>query len=105
MQVVIKAANGKVSDFTVSNAEPRWTVAELKNYLYRHYPTHPVSERGGHVFSGEIGRRGRMAVLCDRESREGDVVDMLHILCINTCTCTRMCIPYCTLHVQSTCML
>ena len=40
--VVVKAANGAVSDFRVTGAERRWTVAELKNYLYRHYPTHPV---------------------------------------------------------------
>ena len=42
VQVVIKAANGAVDDFRVASAEPHWTVAELKNYLYRHYPTHPV---------------------------------------------------------------
>ena len=40
--VVIKAANGAVEDFRVNGAESEWTVAELKNYLYRHYPTHPV---------------------------------------------------------------
>ena len=43
--VVVKAANGAVSDFRVAGAKARWTVAELKNYLYRHYPTHPVCER------------------------------------------------------------
>ena len=42
VQVVIKAANGAVDDFRVGSTEPHWTVAELKNYLYRHYPTHPV---------------------------------------------------------------
>lgn len=40
--VVIKAANGAVDDFRVNGAETGWTVGELKNYLYRHYPTHPV---------------------------------------------------------------
>ena len=40
--VVIKAANGAVDDFRVNGAESGWTVSELKNYLYRHYPTHPV---------------------------------------------------------------
>ena len=43
--VVIKAANGAVDDFRVNGAESEWTVAELKNYLYRHYPTHPVCVR------------------------------------------------------------
>ena len=42
VHVVIKAANGAVDDFRVSGASPQWTVAELKNYLYRYYPTHPV---------------------------------------------------------------
>lgn len=41
--VVIKAANGAVPDFDVNGATPSWTAAQLKNYLYRHYPTHPVS--------------------------------------------------------------
>ena len=41
--VVIKAANGAVADFDVTCASPNWTAAQLKNYLYRHYPTHPVS--------------------------------------------------------------
>ena len=40
--VVIKAANGALEDFRVNGATPQWTVAQLKNYLYRHYPTHPV---------------------------------------------------------------
>lgn len=43
VHVVIKAANGAVDDFRVNCATPQWTVAQLKNYLYRHYPTHPVS--------------------------------------------------------------
>lgn len=44
VHVVIKAANGAVDDFRVNCATPQWTVAQLKNYLYRHYPTHPVSQ-------------------------------------------------------------
>lgn len=43
VHLVIKAANGAVDDFRVSGATPEWTVAQVKNYLYRHYPTHPVS--------------------------------------------------------------
>jgi hypothetical protein len=42
VHVVIKAANGAVDDFRVSGASLQWTVAELKNHLYRYYPTHPV---------------------------------------------------------------
>lgn len=41
--VTIKSANGSVEDFKV-DAEPSWTVKELKGYIYRLYPTHPVSK-------------------------------------------------------------
>lgn len=40
--VTVKAANGLVDDFEV-NAQSNWTIQQLKNYLYRHYSTHPVS--------------------------------------------------------------
>lgn len=40
--VTIKAANGLIDDFGVV-AQPSWTIQQLKNHLYRHYPTHPVS--------------------------------------------------------------
>ncbi len=42
VQVTVKAANGAVADFRVS-VEEGWNVQRLKNHLYRHYPTHPVS--------------------------------------------------------------
>ena len=42
-KVVIKAANGSVDDFRVE-AQREWTIRELKNHLYRCYPSHPVSE-------------------------------------------------------------
>lgn len=41
--VTIKSANGSVEDFKV-DAELSWTVKELKGYIYRLYPTHPVSK-------------------------------------------------------------
>lgn len=40
--MTVKAANGAVEDFRV-DAGRDWTVQRLKNYIYRHYPTHPVS--------------------------------------------------------------
>ena len=42
-RLVIKAANGSVADFRV-DAQPEWTVHDLKSHLYRYYPSHPVSE-------------------------------------------------------------
>lgn len=42
IELIIKAANGSVADFKVS-AAPDWTVTQVKNHIYRHYPTHPVS--------------------------------------------------------------
>lgn len=57
VQVVIKAANGAVDDFRVSSAEPQWSVSELKNYLYRHYPTHPVCVCV-FVLDYELGKQG-----------------------------------------------
>ena len=56
MHVIIKAANGAVNDFRVSGAAPQWTVGQLKNYLYRHYPTHPVSAAHTHRDGRGIGR-------------------------------------------------
>ena len=41
-RLTIKAASGSVEDFRV-DAQPEWTIRELKNYLYRHYSSHPVS--------------------------------------------------------------
>ncbi len=41
-KVIVKAANGSVEDFRVE-AEKDWTIYQLKNHIYRHYPSHPVS--------------------------------------------------------------
>ncbi len=43
VRLSIKAANGSVGDYSVE-AQGDWTVHQLKNHLYRHYPTHPVSQ-------------------------------------------------------------
>ena len=56
VHVIIKAANGAVDDFRVSGAASQWTVGQLKNYLYRHYPTHPVS--AAHTHTRIQGREG-----------------------------------------------
>ena len=42
IELVIKAANGSVDDFKMT-AQRNWTVTRVKNHIYRHYPTHPVS--------------------------------------------------------------
>lgn len=42
IELVIKAANGSVDDFKMT-AQHNWTVTQVKNHIYRHYPTHPVS--------------------------------------------------------------
>ena len=42
-RLMIKAANGSLADFRV-DAQLEWTVHDLKSHLYRHYPSHPVSE-------------------------------------------------------------
>ena len=41
-KLIIKAANGQVDDFRVE-APPAWTILELKRFLFRHYPSKPVS--------------------------------------------------------------
>ena len=42
IELVIKAANGSVDDFKMT-AQRNWTVTQVKNHIYRHYPTPPVS--------------------------------------------------------------
>ena len=45
IEIVIKAANGSIADFKMS-VQLNWSVAQVKNHIYRHYPTHPVSVDG-----------------------------------------------------------
>ena len=76
VRVTVKAANGAVADFTV-DAERGWSVQRLKNHLYRHYPTHPVS----------CCRRKRVG-----EGRDiGWVATRLKITAVATTYCMCMC--------------
>ena len=42
MFVIVKAASQCMPDITVA-CQPLWTVKELKKYLFKHHPLHPVS--------------------------------------------------------------
>ena len=45
IEIIVKAANGSIADFKMS-AQLDWSITQVKNHIYRHYPTHPVSNRG-----------------------------------------------------------